>query len=158
MACPSKPSAVFLICIPSGLFLSPPLADCLGVPFPFFPTFRPLILPYASFFLRPSSSLSTAVGLPSPMCVAERRKKASRRSGGSSVRPAGRGEDDRVGVRMIGEGEKPAGCVRCGGLVVRPAGRVRMIGGICKRGSPGLDAGPLGIQKKYRCSGSNDIF
>ena len=29
----------------------------------------------------------------------------------------------RVGVRMIGEGGKPAGCVRCGGLVVCPAGR-----------------------------------
>ena len=55
--------------------LFPLPAGYLDLPFPFFPTFRPLILPHATFFLCLSSSLSTAVGLPSPMCAAERRKR-----------------------------------------------------------------------------------
>ena len=100
------------------------------------------------------------------------------RCGGLVVCPAGRGEDDwervearggvsdaagwwfvrRVGVRMIGEGEKPAGGVRCGGSWVRSAGRGRMIGGICKRGISGVDAGPLGIQKNIVALGATIFF
>ncbi len=66
-----------------------------GCRFPFSPLSAPSSCRTRHFFSvchRPCRQPS--VCLP-PMCAAERRKKASRRSGGLVVCPAGRGEDDR---------------------------------------------------------------